>query len=169
MVCIILFLILGILSKKDLQYKEVIKENLYQKSFSFSTFKTLYTRYLGGIFPMDGVFSLKTVPVFDEDLQYSEATSYEEGVKLKVGISYLVPSTSSGVVVYLGEKEKYGNVVMIENEEGIDIWYGNLCNPLVSLYDIVSVGTYLGEACDEAIYLVYSDGSKYLNYQDYLP
>lgn len=168
MLCLILFLILGILCKKDIEYKEIIQKNLYQESFSFSTFKSFYNRYLGGIFPIEGLFSVQTVSVFNEKLQYQEAIAYEEGVQLKVGSNYLVPSMSSGVVVYLGEKDKYQNVVMIENEEGIDIWYGNLCNPVVSLYDMVSVGTYLGESCQEYIYLVYSKGAEYLDYQDYL-
>ena len=81
---------------------------------------------------------------------------------------YLVPVIEEGIVVYVGEKEKYGNVVIVERNDGINVWYGNVCNVNVRLYDSLEKGTYLGETCTDTLYLVFSDGNQYLNYEEYL-
>ncbi len=123
---------------------------------------------MGGIFPIENVNNNETSYVFNETLTYSQITSYEDGAILSVTSNYLVPSMESGIVVYVGKKEKYGNVVMIEDQEGIDVWYGNMCHTLVNLYDTVEKGTNLGEVCDTSLYLVYTKGNDYLDYQEYL-
>ena len=111
---------------------------------------------------------MDTVSVFNEKLQYSSVSDYENGAILEVDKNYLIPNMEKGIVVYIGEKDKYGNVVMVENESGVDIWYGNVCNAMVSLYDNLDSGSYLGESCDDFIYLVYSKKNDYLDYHDYL-
>lgn len=167
LICISLFLGLGILCKKDVYYKSYIQVKLYQDNFPFSSFKKFYDRYLGGVFPIDPVMNVQTTPVFFEKLTYSFKEDYEEGVSLRVLKNYLIPSQEKGIVVYIGEKDKYGNVVMIENELGIDVWYGGVCHPLVKLYDTIEKGSYIGEACGDDIYLVYTKENEYLDYHDY--
>lgn len=165
----ILFLLLAILCKSNRQYQYFIQQKIYQESLSFSYFKKFYNKYLGGIFPIEDVSNQQvTSYVFNEELQYQNIERYVDGAKLKVGLNYLIPSMQDGIVVYVGEKAEYGNVVMIENMDGIDIWYGNVCNTLVKLYDQVSSGDYLGEACGGEMYLVYSRGNEFLNYNDYI-
>ena len=46
----------------------------------------------------------------------------------------------SGIVVYVGEKDNLGNTVIVQGVDGIDVWYSNLGNVNVSLYDYVSNG-----------------------------
>ena len=90
------------------------------------------------------------------------------GVKLEVVDKYLVPIIEEGLVVYIGEKENYGNVIIIEGIDGIDIWYGNIENTTVKLYDYVEKNTYLGQTKDNNLFLVYSKEGKFLNYKEYL-
>lgn len=167
LICIILFLIVGIVCKKNIEYHEFIQSKVYEDSISFSEFKQFYNRYLGGIFPIENISDADTEYVFDEKLVYKNLISYEEGIALKVDYHYLVPNLEEGIVVYIGEKDQYGNVVMVENKDNVDIWYGNICNSLVKLYDNVKIGDYLGEACDDSIYLVYTKDNQYLDYRDY--
>lgn len=167
LLCLLLFLVVGIICKRNTNFKNLVKEQVYEQHLSFSVVKNFYHRYLGGIFPID-VMSSDTSLVFNEKLIYSDLSIYEDGVKLQVGMNYLVPALKNGIVVYVGEKDKYQNVVMIEGDDGVDIWYGNLCNISVNLYDTVSSGTYLGEVCDEFLYLVFSKGNQFLDYKDYL-
>ena len=87
---------------------------------------------------------------------------------LKVTKNYLVPNLQEGIVVYSGKKEKYGYTVIIEGNDQIDYWYGNICNTIVKMYDQVPKGSYLGESCDEKIYFVVTKKNEVLNYQDYL-
>lgn len=166
--CIILFLIVAIVCKKDVRYQKIIHSKLYEESITFANFKQFYNQYLGGIFPIENISSNETNYVFSEKLIYKDAVDYGDGVALTVDNNYLIPNIKDGIVVYMGEKDKYANVVMIEDQNGIDIWYGNVCNVTVKLYDMVQAGTYLGESCDHVIYLVYSKGNNYLDYREYL-
>lgn len=166
--CIILFLILAILCKKNVEYKEYIHGQIYQQNMSFSSFKNFYNRYLGGIFPIENVIRLSADAVFNEKMMYQQVNAYEDGAKLTVQQNYLVPNMEEGIVVYIGEKKKYHQVVIVENSAGIDIWYGNLSNVNVKLYDHIGSGAYLGEADGNFIYLVYTKENRFLNYQDYL-
>ena len=44
---------------------------------------------------------------------YQKANSYLDGVKLKVSANYMVPVLESGIVIFMGEKDGYGNTVVI--------------------------------------------------------
>lgn len=44
----------------------------------------------------------------------------------RVSNNYLVPTLESGIVVFMGEKEGYGKTIIIEQINGIDVWYSNI-------------------------------------------
>lgn len=164
---VVIFLLLAIISKSNHIYKNAIVSNLYEKNISFTKFKNIYTKYLGGLVPLEKVVP-ETTPVFNEKLEYTDITTFYDGAKLTVPDHYLVPVIEEGMVVYIGEKENYGNVVIIEGIDGIDIWYGNMENTTVKLYDYINKNTYLGQTKDNNLYLVYSKEGTILNYGDYL-
>lgn len=166
--CFIIFLTLAILSKTSQQYKEKIKKYLYQDHIDFSLMKDFYNHYLGGIFPLTNITNYRTNYVFNEKITYQKIKPYQDGAMLKVTKNYLVPNLQEGTVVYSGKKEKYGYTVIIEGNDQIDYWYGNICNTIVKMYDQVPKGSYLGESCDEKIYFVVTKKNEVLNYQDYL-
>ena len=164
---IVLFLINLIAMKSNTNYKELIEEKIYNNNFSFTKIKNFYNKYLGGVEALDGIVN-NTTPVFNETLTYNNESIYHDGVKLEVSTSYLVPVIEDGLVVFVGEKENYGNVIIVEGLNGIDIWYGNMANTSIKLYDYVEKGQLLGEVKDNTLYLVYSKENKFLNYQEYL-
>ena len=166
--CFLLFLTLAVFCKIDVQYKYFIQKKLYQDTIDFSKFIKFYNHYLGGIFPLQNFSPLQNSYVFGEKIVYQNISPYLDGAKLTVSSHYLVPVNFRGVVIYVGKKDDYGKVIILKNEEGIDIWYGNICNSMVKLYDHVESGEYLGEVCEDTLYLVYSKGNKFLNYHDYL-
>lgn len=164
---VVIFLLLAIICKNNQTYKDIIITNLYEKNISFTKIKKIYNKYLGGIVPLDKVTNPIT-PVFNEQLEYINDSIYYDGVKLEVINNYLVPIIKEGMVVYIGEKENYGNVIIIEGIDGIDIWYGNMETTTVELYDYVEKNTYLGQTKDNYLYLVYSKEGQFLNYKEYL-
>lgn len=167
---IIIFLIMAIASKSSPSYKNFIISNIYEKNISFVKIKKIYQKYLGGIAPLEKLEQAtnQATPVFKEELEYTESSIYNDGVKLTVANDYLVPIQKEGMVVFIGEKEKYGNVVIIEGIDGIDIWYGNMEKISAKLYDYVAAGTYLGTAKNNTLYLAYQKEGNFLNYKDYL-
>jgi len=164
---IVLFLILAIISKGNKIYKDIIITNLYEKNISFTKMKNLYNKYLGGIVPLEKV-TPEVTPVFNETLEYTTESIYYDGVKLEVINNYLVPIIEEGLVIYIGEKENYGNVIIIEGIDGIEIWYGNIETTSVKLYDYVEKGNYLGTTKDNYLYLSYSKDGEFLDYKEYL-
>ena len=145
----------------------MIKNRLYHDNIDFSMFSDIYNKYLGGVFPIENTFELKSTAVFNEKLVYNNSISYKDGVMLDVGYNYLVPSLAEGIIVYIGEKRDYGNVVIID--DGVkNIWYGNICNTNNLLYDHVKKGEIIGEVCDNYLYLVYNKDNKFLSYIKYL-
>lgn len=164
---IVIFLVLAIISKANNDYKNLIVNNIYEKNISFAKIKKLYNKYLGGVVPLDKKIE-KEITVFNEKLEYNNESIYYDGVKLEVDNNYLVPIIKEGMVIYIGQKENYGNVVIVEDIDGIDIWYGNIEKTTVKLYDYVSVGTYLGTTKDNILYLAYQKDGKFLNYKEYL-
>lgn len=164
---IVLFLINLIAMKSDVTYKNFIYDKIYNNDFSFTKIKNFYNKYLGGVEALEGIVN-NTTPVFNESLAYSDKSIYYDGVKLEVSSSYLVPVLEDGLVVFVGEKENYGDVIIIQGIDGVDIWYGNMANTSVKLYDYVEKGTLLGEVSENTLYLVYSKEDKFLNYEEYL-
>lgn len=168
MICLILFLILAIICKGNVEYKDYVYKSMYEDCFDFSGVRKFYNKYMGGVFPIESVKNTKVTSVFGDKLVYKKVSDYEDGAMLEVDYNYLVPAINSGIIVYIGEKSKYGNVVIVNGEDGEDIWYGNLCNVIGKLYDGVDKGSYIGEVCDNKMYMVVTKKNNFLDYRDYL-
>ena len=159
---IIIFLIGMILVKSNSNLKETIKTKLYEESIPFQKLKNTYKKYLGNIIEVE-----KTQPVFSESLSYNKISKYKDGVKLEVSDNYMVPILESGVVVFIGEKEDYKNTIIIEQTNGVDVFYGNIKSNNIKLYDYVEKGELLGETNKE-LYLVFQKDGVYLDYKEYI-
>ena len=160
----IITLILLIFMKASGTFKKSFYKYVFETNFSFTKVSNLYNKYFGSIIEFP-VYKDKTV--FNEKISYSKKEKYLDGVKLSVGSNYLVGIQESGIVVFAGFKENYGNVVIIQQVNGIDMWYGNLTSYDVKLYDYVKKGSVLGEVSDY-LYIVYKKDGNILNYEDYI-
>ena len=54
-----------------------------------------------------------------------------------------------------------------DNNDGVDIWYGNLTNISVKLYDYVEKNKLIGETKDDKLYLVIKKNNEFIKYEDY--
>lgn len=168
LILIVLTLSVLIGLKSSLKFKTIFYENVYNTHFSFAKVNKLYQDMFGSPIPFKDLFKKDTMPVFNEKLSYKTASKYYDGVNLEVEDNLLVPILESGMVVFIGEKENYGNTVIIEQIDGIDIWYGNVTNVNIKLYDYVEKGNILGNAEGKNLYLVYKKDGKTLDYSKYL-
>lgn len=164
--CIILVIICLIMMKTNSNFKEFVSEKIFKDNISFAYLNNLYNKYFGSILP--SYKNSDTEVVFNEKLEYFEYNKYLDGYKLSVTTSYLVPIIESGIVVYIGNIDNYGESVIIEGIDGVDIWYSNLENISVKLYDYVNSGDYLGEVKGEDLYLVFEKNQEYLKFEDYI-
>lgn len=167
MITIILVLLALIAIKTNSNIKTIITKNVYEKNFKFAKAKDLYQKYFGSILPIDKVVK-EEQPVFSEKLTYKKENAYKDGVVLSVDNNYMIPALESGVVVFLGEKEEYGTTIIIEQINGVEVFYSNVNAVNLKLYDYVEKGKLIGEVKDNKLYLVFSKDGKYLNYKDYI-
>ena len=169
MILIIITLITLISLKSNTKLRTSFYKNVLDKNFKFSSINKLFKDKFGTPIPFSDVIEKgETKQVFSEKLKYSEKSKYLDGVKLKVDNNYLVPNIENGIIVFIGNKENYGNTVIVEGTDGIDIWYCNVSSNNLKLYDYLEKGTLIGEALSNDIYLVYKKDGKVLNYEDYI-
>lgn len=170
MVCICIILVLStlIFLKAKPELKKTFYSHVYEKNISFATINSIYEKYAGSSLPFTDLITDPTTSVFNESLNYSESHKYLDGVKLAVEENYLVPALDSGLVVFMGKKENYGNTVIIQQAAGIDVWYCNLDNITVSMYDYVGQGKLLGEVISGEMYLVFKKDGEVLNYEEHI-
>ena len=164
---IIIFLIGMIATKNNPNLKETIKTNVYEKSFPFQKIKKQYEKYFGNILSVEKNIK-ETETVFNERLSYKKIEKYQNGAKLKVINNYMVPTIESGIVVFIGEKEKIGKTIIIEQVNGIDTFYSNINFNNLKLYDYVEKGELLGEVKNNELYLTFQKDGKYLDYKKYV-
>ncbi|MBE6151866.1 MAG: M23 family metallopeptidase [Firmicutes bacterium] len=169
-ICISIIIMLStlILLKAKPDIKQQFYQKVYENNISFATINSIYEKYAGSPLPFSDLFEKQTTTVFNEALQYEEQHKYLDGVKLVVTENYLVPSLDSGLVVFIGEKENYGNTIIIQQSNGIDVWYSNIDNLAVNMYDYIEQGQLLGEVISNELYLVFKKDGEILDHKKYI-
>ena len=156
--------------KIDSKNKVLLEENIYNKNISFARINKVYENLFGKIYPIEKIEKNTNVsiePVFSEKLSYLSKEDYKEGIKLTVTDNYLVPILESGIVVYMGDKDNYGYTIIIEQVNGIDLWYVGVKNSNLKLYEYVEKGNMLGSV-DKELYLFGQKDGKFVSYKEYL-
>ena len=165
LMAIFLGLVFLIIMEYSPKFKTFMQKDVLDENISFGLLGKLYNKYFGEVLPTNND---NVVKVFKEKITYKEKEKYHDGYKLMVDNNYLIPVINGGVVVYLGEKEDYGKVIVIEGEDGVTITYGNIKNTDLKLYNYVSSGNYLGEANGDYIYITILKNGEYLDLEAYL-
>ncbi len=148
------------------KFKTFMKEEVLSKNISFGFLGKLYNKYFGEILPESNTDSV--VKVFNEKLSFQKIEKYLDGVNLTVDKNYLVPAINSGVVVFIGDKDNIGKVIVIEQVDKATITYGNILNTSLKLYDYVEKGSFIGEVNDTNLYLSVLKDNEYLNVETYI-
>lgn len=162
MICFVFVLLVLAISLMSETGRSYIKKYLLETNFEFSKINTLYNKYIGKLTDEN-----TEVVSGNQLLEYTSKEKYNDGVKLTVGENYNVNLLESGIVVYIGEKEGYGNTIIVQQSNGIDAWYGNIENVDVKIYDYIEKGTIIGNA-NKTLYLVFQKNGEILNYEDYI-
>jgi len=149
------------LSDKNLIF---FKDHFFNETLAFTKINSLYTEYFGNIVPE----SLgNTLPVFETGKKYTNITKEENSYRVDL-TSNVLPFLESGVVVFLGEKEGYGKTMIVQGVDGVDIWYSNLENYNVTLYDYVEKENIVGEFKENKALLTFIENGQNIGYENYL-
>ena len=109
------------------------KDHLFNETLAFAKINSLYTKYFGSIVP-DSLNN--AIPVFETGKKYTNITPLNNSYHVDL-TSNVFTFLESGVVVFLGEKEGFGKTMIVQGIDGVDIWYSNIENYNVTMYDYV--------------------------------
>ena len=137
------------------------KKYVFENTFNFSNFKSLYNK-IATSKKKDNVAQM----VMGTSLDYYGVEKYLDGQKFLIDSESIIKPLAEGIVVFLGEKEGFNNTIIIQGSNGYDIWYGNLENVDVQIYDYVDNDKVLGSASDN-LYILITKDSKYYTYEEY--
>lgn len=164
---VILFLGALIYIRQGEENKANFKKVVYNNSLSFAKIYNLYSKYLGDALPFKNSIKDDTKVVSTEKITYSDIKKENNGYMLTVSKDFTLSALKSGIVVEKKSNEKYGNLIKIQDKEGLEITYGCIDDLEVSLYDYVEKGELLGRTSGK-LYLIFEKDGTYLSYEEYL-
>lgn len=145
----------------DKDFKSDLEKYLFKTNYNFSSINKLYNNYFADFLKT----SKDSVAVFEEKEKTEDYKKYKDGVVKQIGKNEEIKLLNGGIVVFIGEKEGYGNTVIVQQSNGTDAWYGNIKKVDVKLYDYLEKGESLGKA-SEKLYLVFQKDGEYLDYKE---
>ena len=153
----IIFLMLSIiLIKSNTNIKNFYQEDILTKQINF-----------GNILPDYTVPNVPTQIAANTSFDYARGTPYLNGVKLDTTANYPVPIITSGIIVFLGDKDSLGPTCIVQGVDGVDIWYSNIDISSLNLYDYVTQDKILAPTLSEYFYLTIDNNGTYLTYDTY--
>lgn len=160
----VFMLVLLILLKGNADFRGFIYKNVFQNNLSFAKINEVYEKVFGSSLP----FKEDAQTVSLNKIEYTKSENYKDGVKLFVSNDYALPILNDGIVIFAGVKEGYGNTVIVQEADDTEVWYGNLKDIKVSMYDYLKKGEILGESNGEFLYMVFTKNGEILDYKKYI-
>lgn len=166
LLCLVIIFFMLTIKKVDPDVANNIKKNIFNKSFNFIKVNTLTKKVLGKEF----IYYQKmpnSINVFSEDIGGNISHKFYDGEKYDVSENLPIGVFESGVVIYRGYKENFKNTVIIQGIDNYNIWYGNLKDINVNLYEYVEKNSLIGSADGKVVYILIEKDDKFYTYEDY--
>ena len=158
-----------IYTKISTSNKELYQKYVLSDSLAFTKINKVFDKYLG----KTDILNNKTPNVENDtsvfnSINYSNIEAYKNGFKLSVNAGDVVNVITSGIVVYNGDKDDLGSTIIIQGNDGVDIWYSNITDADIKVYDYIESGAILGVSSSDYIILTILKDGKYLTYEEYM-
>lgn len=151
---IIFTMIVIILCNCNKTFKNFIINDVLNNSMNFSYTNKIIDKFT------DIFKNNKTQVVFKEE---NKSEIYKDGIKYYSSNNSDVLLKDSGIVTYIGNKEGYGNTIIIQQSNGYYAWYGNV-KESIKLYDYIESGEKIGTTVENYYYYVlYKDDKPITN------
>lgn len=156
-----------ILNKFNRNLSLEFKNDLFNKSFNFVKVNKISQKVLGkDVFYYQG--NNNSMQVLSNNFNSFDKQKYMDAEKMVVSSNLPIGSISSGVVVFIGDKENYGKTIIIQGLDGYNIWYCNIKDINIKLYDYVESQSLIGSADGQYIYLLIEKNNKFFTYDEYI-
>ena len=145
--------------------KELYQKYVLEDSLEFTKINELYQSLFGSV----------KITKKDNDsevvfgnITYTNIEPFKNGSKLTIGMNEVVNVITSGIVVFIGEKDDLGNTIIIQGNDGVDIWYSNITDTDIKVYDYLESGNILGTSNSDDIYITISKDGEFISYEEYM-
>lgn len=145
--------------------KELYEKYVLLDTLSFTKINNLYKKFLGNVDIIKNKEKEATV-VFN-NINYSNIEEYKNGVKLSMARGEAINVITSGIVVYIGDKDELGSTVIVQGNDGADIWYSGITDENIQVYDYVEAGNIIGVSSSDYIILTIMKNGAYISYDEY--
>ena len=163
---LLIFVVNLVLCKTNSSYKDFIYKYVYSNNLSFSKYEELIDKYLGKIVPNNN--NKETSLVFNEKLNYNSLEEIENGVIINIDKNQTINAFESGVVVFNGEKDGYGNTLIIEQIDGCEAWYIGLDTSNINIYDYIEKNTIIGNSVSDNFTMYFKNDGEVVDYKKYI-
>ena len=161
---VVVFL-LGMISVKinpDLQ--PMIREKVFESSFSFTKLQNIYQKYFGSLYPKEK--KEEVLAVFQENPSIKQE-EIPGGVKLTVSDSSSVSAVLDGLIVFVGVQDNK-NTVIIDQVDGVTAIYQNVLLENYKLYDYIEKGQEFGKVDSNEYSLFFQKDGVEVSYKEYI-
>lgn len=145
--------------------KELYQKYVLEDSLEFTKINELYQSLFGSV---DVTNKDNDAEVVFGNINYTNIEPFKNGSKLTVGMNEVVNVITSGIVVFIGEKDDLGNTIIIQGNDGVDIWYSNITDTDIKVYDYLESGNILGTSNSDDIYITISKDGEFMSYEEYM-
>lgn len=161
---IIVVLAVLITSNYNSKFNLLMKEKVINSNWKFSYFNNKISSLFGKSVLAN---PMETQSVFYEQEKTPLIKVIDDKSKLIYDTNTNINAIQSGIVVFAGEKEGLGYTIIIQGIDECDIWYSNLINSNIKLYDYVEKGKIIGEVNNYLLIDIIKN-KKHLNYEEYI-
>lgn len=155
---IIIVLICLIVTNFNDELRNVFEQEVLVDNMDFSDFNKLYKKFM-----VDD----EQVELVSNVVDTTDMKEVNGRYRFNYGINYPVEVLKPGIIVFNGDKDELGRTVIVQGNDGVDIWYSGINLDDKSLYDYVSIGDILGSSIEPYLYVsIYEDGNL-LKYEEY--
>ncbi len=150
-----------VLTNFSSDFKSKYTKEVLERNMDFSSLNKFYNKYIGKDKKEEEVLVANV----------SNSNSYEkvgDSVKFTVSREQPINTIEGGIIVFIGEKDDLGKTIIIQGNDGVDIWYSNIDITEYSLYDYVSKGDVLGVSISDNYLVTIKKDDKVLDYEEYI-
>lgn len=145
--------------------KELYQKYVLEDSLEFTKINELYQSLFGSV---DITNKDNDSEVVFGNITYTNIEPFKNGAKLTIGMNEVVNVITSGIVVFIGEKDDLGNTIIVQGNDGVDIWYSNITDTDIKVYDYLESGNILGTSNSDDIYITISKDGEFMSYEEYM-
>lgn len=162
---IIFILFILIVNKFNKNLTKEFKTNLFNKTINFVKINNLSKKVMGKDFIYNGS-NEETLPA-SKEIYTKNKEKYHDAEKFKVSNDLPIGSIESGVVISIKDDDIYNKLIVVQGVDGFNIWYGNIKDINVGLYDYIEKNSLIGTSDGDYIYLLIEKDGKFYTYDEY--